>query len=245
MPEQTTPAATATAAPTTGSGAPSPFLGCLGCGGLALVALLVLVVRLAWNAGDATDLPRVAPEDMAGRVFRHSQEAYDAMGFTRPVRPGVERVGVSPENTLDAGYCYDGGLLGMEDKTVDGAYRMHHAWALDRVPASQAAAGLRRLHRRLTDEGWEITSYRAAGKGRDGTLYAQRDDGDERMSFDWFADRQYFAGGATAPCAYDPGWRQSDAEPYFPDSAAGAVTPPVLGPSSAHATAGARPSPAA
>jgi hypothetical protein len=52
------------------------------------------------------------------------------------------------------------------------------------------------------------------------------------MSFDWYADRQYFSGGAGVPCAYDPAWRGSEAESYDPDSAAGSLTPPVLRPSS-------------
>lgn len=213
-----------------GSGARSLGLGCLGCVGVLLVAVVALFVRLAWNAEDATDFPRVAPEKTADRVFGHSREAYDVLGFTRPVPPGVERVGVSTQNTLDAGYCYDGGLLGLEDKTVDGAYRMSHEWALDRVPGSQAVPGLRRLHQRLEDDGWEVSSYREGGKDKDWSLYVQRDGGGERMSFTWFPDRQYFIGGATAPCAYDPGWTDDGSEAYSPGDAAGSVRPPVLGP---------------
>ncbi len=242
MAEETAPTAptapTATPDAGTGSGGPAPAgsgarslgLGCLGCVGLLLVAVVALFVRLAWNAEDATDLPRVAPEKTADRVFGQSQEAYDVLGFTRPVPPGVERVGVSTQNTLDAGYCYDGGLLGLEDKTVDGAYRMSHEWALDHVPGSQAVPGLRRLHQRLEDDGWEVSSYREGGKDKDWSLYVQRDGGDERMSFTWFPDRQYFIGGATAPCAYDPGWTDDGTEAYSPGDAAGSVRPPVLWP---------------
>ncbi|MBL1081670.1 hypothetical protein JK359_06705 [Streptomyces actinomycinicus] len=204
-------------------------LGCLGCGGVALAAVLALVLVLMWNASDGTDLPRVAPEDMADRAFRHSQEAYDVMGFTRTVQPGVEDAGVSPQNTLGAEYCYDGGTFGLEDKTVDGAYRLYHEWALDRVPASRAVPGLRRLHQHLRDEGWEVSSYREGGRHKDWMLYVKRE-GEGRLSFIWDPERQYFTGGSATRCAYDPGWKGGGTEAYEPDSAADAVDVPALGP---------------
>ncbi|MDI3403433.1 hypothetical protein [Streptomyces cavernicola] len=141
---------------------------------------------------------------MAGRAFQQSQEAYGVAGFNRTIEPGVEEIGVSTENTFSADYCYDGGLLGLKDDTVDGAYRMHHSWALDRVPASKAVSGLRRLRQHLERSGWEVTSSREGTKNQNWDLFVQRDDGDERMSFTWFPDREYFMGGASVPCAYDP-----------------------------------------
>ncbi|MFJ8978531.1 hypothetical protein [Streptomyces sp. NPDC102282] len=189
-------------------------------GGVALVVVCVLGARFAWGS---TDYPRVAPEDMADRVFQRSQEAYDVLGFTRTVRPGVEDIGVSPENTLGSGYCYSGGLFNL-DETVDGAYRLSHSWALDRVPASQAVPGLRRLHQQLKDDGWEVSSYRDGEKGN-WDLFVQRDDGDERMSFTWFPDRDYFMGGASGPCAYDPEWQDGDIGPSGDD-----LRPPAFGP---------------
>ena len=224
MPEETVPANTTPAL--TDSRSPASVLGALGCGcaGLvaALVVVFVLVVRLAWGS---TDIPRVAPEDMANHAFQRSQEAYDVVGFKRTVEPGVEDIGVSTENTFSSAFCYDGGLLGLEDKTVDGAYRMSHSWALDHVPASRAVSGLRRLHQHLKDNGWEVTSYREGAKGKDWHLFVQRDDGAERMSFTWFPDREYFTGGATGPCAYDPEWVNGDAGPSGDHQ-----TPPALGP---------------
>jgi len=203
--------------------------GALGCGCVALVALLgfvvLLFVGLAWGSAGAPDYPRVAPEEMAERAFERSQEAYDVLGFTRTVPPGVEKVGVSTENTFDSGFCYDGGLLGMDDRTVDGAYTMSHDWALDHVPASQAVPGLRRLHERLRDDGWEVTSYREGKGGQDWSLFVQRDGGDERMSFTWFPDREYFMGGASVPCAHDPAWEEGDAGP-----SGDYLRPPVFGP---------------
>lgn len=201
----------------------------LGCGCAVLAALaslvvLVTIVPLVWGSMGSTDFPRVPPKDMASRAFQRSQEAYDVVGFTRTVQPGVEDIGVSTENTLSSGFCYDGGLLGMEDETVDGAYGMSHSWALDHVPAQQAVPGLRRLHQHFKDDGWTITSYRAGEKGRIWELFVQRDDGAERMSFSWYPDREYFTGGASVPCAYDPGWKSGDTGPSGDD-----LWPPALG----------------
>ncbi|MFD0394374.1 hypothetical protein ACFQ3Z_26750 [Streptomyces nogalater] len=133
-------------------------------------------------------------------------------------------------NAFGAEYCHDGGPLGMEDRTVDGAYRLYHEWALDHVPAGRAVPGLRRLHRRLADEGWRVTSYTEGGTGKDWSLYVQRDHRAEWMTFTWDPERQYFTGGAGVPCAYDPSWTHSDTDTYDPDTAAEAVTPSVLGP---------------
>lgn len=215
MPDETMPRTSASPAATdaesgTGSGASTGARIALGCGGVALVALLALLVPLVWHAAGSTDFPRVAPEEMAERALQRSEEAYEVMGFTRTIPPGVEDIGVSTENTYGSSPCYDGGLLGLEDKTIDGAYSMHHSWALDRVPASQAVPGLKRLHQRLKDDGWEITSYREGTKSVNGDLFVQRDDGAERMSFTWYADREYFTGGASVPCAYDPAWKTGD-----------------------------------
>lgn len=185
----------------------------------------MVVVLLASGSWGSTELPRVAPEDMASRAFQRSQEAYDVLGFRRPVAAGVEDIGVSTENTFGSTFCYDGGLLGLEDKTVDGAYSMSHSWALDHVPASQAVPGLRRLHQHLADNGWKVTSYREGTHGRDWFLFVQRDGGDERMSFTWFPDREYFTGGATVPCAHDPAWKDGDVGPAEADQ-----MPPVLRP---------------
>ncbi|MFI1437185.1 hypothetical protein [Streptomyces lydicus] len=220
MPEETAPTATSTA-----SGRPSS-VGAPGCGCAALVVfVLVVVVLLVSGSWGSTNFPRVAPKDMAARAFQRSQDAYDVMGFKRTVKPGVEKIGVSTENTFDSGFCYDGGMLGLEDKTVDGAYRLSHSWALDHVPASQAASGLRHLRQHLKDSGWKVTSFREGGRGQDWDLFVQRDDGAERMSFTWFPDREYLTAGATVPCAYDPAWKAGDSGP-----AGDHETPPVLRP---------------
>ncbi|MFD9290582.1 hypothetical protein ACFWBV_20305 [Streptomyces sp. NPDC060030] len=215
------PTETASATPVPNEPRPrTPVLKALGWGGaVLLVACAVLVLNLA---GGSTDFPRAAPEDMADRAFQRSQEAYDVLEFTRTVAPGVEDHGVSTENTLGSGYCYGGGV---SDETVDGAYRMSHSWALDHVPASQAVPGIRRLHQHLEDDGWEITSFREGGAKGDWDLLVQRDDGDERMSFTWAPDREYFRGGASVPCAYDPKWKDSDLGLPGDD-----LRPPTLGP---------------
>lgn len=224
MPDETVPS------PATTPDAPEPkassrALGAPGCVGATLVGILLLVGTLAWSSWASTDFPRVAPEEMADRALRRSQEAYSVMGFQRTIDPGVEDIGVSTENTLGSDFCYDGGLLGLADETVDGAYAMSHRWALDHVPASQAVPGLRRLHRYLQDEGWNVTSYREGERGGSWDLFVQRDDGDERMSFTWFPDREYFTGGATVPCAYDPEWETGRVGPAGDDQ-----RPPAFGP---------------
>ncbi|MEV7445372.1 hypothetical protein AB0O22_30290 [Streptomyces sp. NPDC091204] len=224
MPHETVPSA---AIPDPSRSRSSSFLlGVLGCGGAALVGVLALVVTLAWGS---TDFPRVAPEEMADRALQRSQKAYEVMGFDRTIEPGVERIGVSTQNTFGSGFCYDGGLLGLEDKTVDGAYSMSHNWALDHVPASQAIPGLRRLHRFFKDNGWKITSYDEAGQGKDGELFVQRAGGDERMSFTWYPDREYFTGGVSMPCAYDPQGKTTDSGPARVNH-----WPPAFGPAQRH-----------
>lgn len=215
--------ANATTAPSE-SEASSSVLKTLGCGCAALV-VLVLIVPLASVSWGSTDFPRVAPEDMASRVFQRSRKMYDVVGFTRTVKPGVEKIGVSTENTFSSSFCYDGGLLGLADETVDGAYRMSHSWALDHVPASQAESGFRRLHRHLKENGWVVTSYREGTKSQEWELFVQRDDGAERMSFTWFPDREYFMGDAVMPCAYDPAWKNGDIGPAGEDQ-----RPPAFGP---------------
>ncbi|MFE7539411.1 hypothetical protein [Streptomyces platensis] len=218
--EPTTPSATVPS----GSRVSSFAFKAFGCG-CAPVVVLVLVVLIASGSWGSTDFPRVAPEEMASRAFQRSQEAYDVVGFQRTVKPGVEDVGVSTENTLSSSFCH-GGLTGLEDKTVDGAYQMSHSWALDHVPARQAVSGLHRLHQHLKDKGWEITSS-SEGEQGNWDLFAKRDDGAERMSFTWYPEREYFTGGASVPCAYDPAWKKGDVGPSGDDR-----TPPALGPRS-------------
>lgn len=238
MPEDTTAPTSATSpasSPATAPGtAPAPAprrlttgqavgIGCAALVAIPLVLVLAVIVWIAVETKDATDFPRVAPEEMASRALERSQDAYDVLGFTRTIPPGVEKVGVSPENTLDTSYCYAGGV---SDTIVHGVYSLSHSWALDHVPAEQAIPGLRRLRARLEDTGWDITAYRENVSGNSWELYASRSDGEERMSFEWFADREYFSGGAAMPCATDPGWQRRDDEP-----AEDTPIPPAFGPS--------------
>ncbi|MFF1439805.1 hypothetical protein [Streptomyces sp. NPDC058295] len=233
MPEEITTATATTPAPAPAPASASAATGRtaaqafgIGCAVLVAVPLVLVVAFAGWIAvvtKDASDFPRVAPEEMVTRAVDRSREAYDVLGFTRTIRPGVEEIGVSTENTVGSDYCYRGGLT---DETVEGAYRVGHSWALDHVPAEQAVPGLRRLRDHLEDTGWDITSYRENVSGDYWALYASRSDGDERMSFQWFADRDYFTGGTSTPCAVDPGWRQGDDEP-----AGDQLWPPDFGPS--------------
>ncbi|MFE0456704.1 hypothetical protein ACFW2D_36560 [Streptomyces sp. NPDC058914] len=215
-----------TAAPVTTRRTAAKALG-IGCAALVAVPLFLVLALVVWIAvvtKDPSDFPRVAPEETASRAVDRSRDAYDVLGFTRTIPPGVRELGVSTENTLHSDYCYRGGLT---DETVDGAYRVSHGWALDDVTAERAVPGLRRLHEHLRDTGWDISSYRKDASG-DWSLFVSRSDGEERMSFHWYADRDYFTGGASTPCAVDPAWRQGDDEPAGDD-----LEPPVFGPSAA------------
>lgn len=78
---------------------------------------------------------------------------------------------------------------------------------------SQAVPGLRRLHERLIDDGWEVTSYREGKDGQDWSLFVRRDDGDERMSFTWFPDREYFMGVRVCPAPTTPPGRRATSVP--------------------------------
>ncbi|MDX3385500.1 hypothetical protein PV682_29145 [Streptomyces niveiscabiei] len=201
----------------------------LGCAALVAVPLFLGLALLVWLAvvtKDASDFPRVAPQEMADRAVANSREAYGVLGFTRTIPYGVEDIGVSPENILDSGFCYRGGLT---DEIVDGAYTMTHSWALDHVTAGQAVPGLRRLRTHLEDSGWDVTSYEEGRAGDTWELRAMRSDGEERAFFSWSAEREYFEGGASMPCAVDPGWHTGDTGPAGDD-----VRPPDLTPSPSH-----------
>lgn len=185
----------------------------VGCAALVAVPLflgLALLVWLALITKDASDFPRVAPQEMADRAVANSQEAYGVLGFTRTIASGSGDPGVSPENTLGSSLCYRGGLT---DEVVEGAYTMSHNWALDHVTAEQAVPGLRRLRTHLADTGWDITSYRENVSGDYWRLSASRSDGEERVSFGWSAKSGYFSGGAAMPCAMAPGWQTGDDDP--------------------------------
>ncbi|MFM9446060.1 hypothetical protein [Streptomyces acidiscabies] len=200
----------------------------IGCAALVAVPVclgLALLVWLALITKDASDFPRVVPQEMADRAVANSQEAYGVLGFTRTIPYGVADLGVSAENTLGSDLCYRGGLT---DETVDGAYRMHHDWALDHVTAGQAVGGLRRLRTHLKDAGWDIVSYEEGRTGDTWELSASRSDGEERVFFTWSAERGYFRGGASMSCAVDPGWHTGDRAPGDD------VSPPDLTPSPSH-----------
>ncbi|WP_416971517.1 hypothetical protein [Streptomyces sp. 4F14] len=201
----------------------------IGCAALVAVPLflgLALLVWLALVTKDASDFPRVAPQEMADRAAANSQEAYGVLGFTRTIPHGVADLGVSAENTLSSDLCYRGGLT---DEVVDGAYTLSHSWALDHVTAGQAVPGLRRLRTHLADTGWDITSYRENVSGDYWSLFASRSDGEERVSFGWSAKSGYFSGGSVTPCAMAPGWQTGDGDPT-----GDLRWPPPLTPSPSH-----------
>ncbi|MCX4588096.1 hypothetical protein [Streptomyces sp. NBC_01481] len=171
--------------------------------------LLIAGLFVTYQVEQATpeDYPRATPEAMGDRAARLSQEAYEVLGFDRAVPPGVVEPGVGTENSFSTADCYPGGLEGMADEPVAGAYRLSHNWELGQVPEREAVPGLRRLHDHLRETGWDITEYRELASGGDWWLRAKRDaedGGEERLAFSWRAKTQRFKGGSTVPCAHDP-----------------------------------------
>ncbi|MEU9010989.1 hypothetical protein AB0D12_14650 [Streptomyces sp. NPDC048479] len=191
--------------------------------------LLVLGLVITYQVERATpeDYPSVAPEEMMRRATVRSQNAYEVLGFDRVVPPGVVEIGAGTENYLSTDFCHPGGLEGMADDPVDGAYGLYHGWALDKVSEKEALPALRRLHDHLKDTGWHISEYGEFQTGDEWNLRAERDGragdgGNETLSFTWRAEDQRFSGGSGMPCAYDP-------KKAYGDSLTG-VHPPELRP---------------
>ncbi|MFK4224079.1 hypothetical protein [Streptomyces sp. NPDC019890] len=196
---------------------------------IAMPVLLVLGLVITYQAERATpeDYPRVAPEEMMRRATSRSQEAYEVLGFDRAVPPGVVKLGVGTENYLSTDDCYPGGLEGMADEPVDGAYRLFHGWALDKASEQEALPALRRLRDHLKDTGWRIKEYGESQTGDEWNLRAERDgrsgdDGNETQHFNWRAEDQRFSGSSGMPCAYE-------SEETYGDPLTG-VHPPELRP---------------
>ncbi len=208
--------------PATDPDAPEPrassrALGGLGCGGAAFVGVFLLVGMLAWSAWASKNFPRVAPEEMADRALQRSQEAYTVMGFTRTIEPGLEKLGVSTRNTLSSSSCYDSGLLGLKDETIDGAYSMSHSWALDHVPASQAVPGLAAsTASSATRAGRSPPTAKASGAGC-GTCSSSGTTATSGCPSPGTRSASTCTGGATMPCAYDPEWKKGDVSPAGDD----------------------------
>lgn len=195
----------------TGGGAVKRGVG-IGCGLLVAVPVLVVLgflVTYGVQRGTPEEYERVGPEEMADRIGAVSDDAYGVLDF--------------PYADLESGMaseslCYPGGLESVADEPVEGAYSLSEAWEVDGVTEAGAAPALKRLHRHLKEEGWDIDSYErfdgayrpatTAGPAESLTLRASRegpsdDGGDTRLLFEW-RDGGRFTGSVASPCAYDP-----------------------------------------
>ncbi|WP_158709307.1 MULTISPECIES: hypothetical protein [unclassified Streptomyces] len=129
--------------------------------GAAVVVAALCVGRL-WE-GDA--YPVEDPSATARRLDAHTQTVYDALGL--------------PEAELDAEWPRDGRRVGADcgyrglknlDKqwndtppSMPGVVTVSSEWALKGVAPDRATAALRRVQRRLTERGWDVTAYESAG----------------------------------------------------------------------------------
>lgn len=190
----------------------------IGCGLLVAVPVLVVLgflVTFAVQRGTPEEYERVSQVEMMSRLSGVSHEAYGVLGFDGGTGPETD-----PEPS-DPSLCYPGGLESIADEPVEGAYSLADRWETDGVTGAQAGPALKRLHRHLKDEGWDIdtyerfdgTAYRpagTAGPAESVTLRASRasssdDGGDTRLLFEWRDGRDggRFSGSAVSPCAYD------------------------------------------
>lgn len=191
----------------------------IGCGLLVAVPVLVVLgflVTYAVQRGTPEEYERVAPEEMMSRLSAVSHEAYGVLGLDGDTGPETDPDPSAPS------LCYPGGLESIADEPVEGAYSLADGWETDGVTEADAKPALKRLHRHLKDEGWDIdayekfdgTAYRAAemaGPAESLTLRASRagssdDGGDTRLLFEWrdgSGDGGRFSGSVVSPCAYD------------------------------------------
>lgn len=190
----------------------------IGCGLLVAVPVLVVLgFLLTYSVQRATpeEYERVSPAEMMSRLSGVSHEAYGVLGFDGDTGPETDPA------PSDSSLCYPGGLESMADEPVEGAYSLADRWETDGVTEAEARPALKRLHRHLKDEGWDIDSYErfdgtaygsaeTTGPAESLTLRASRagssdDGGDTRLLFEWQDGRDGggFSGSVVSPCAYE------------------------------------------
>ncbi|MET9557370.1 hypothetical protein [Streptomyces sp. NPDC006645] len=187
----------------------------ISCGLLVAVPVLVVLgflVTYGVQRGTPEEYERVGRDTMTSRMGAILQETYDVLGVDGDTRPA------GPGDSL----CYPDGLESIADEPVEGAYSLSDGWETDGVTGAEAGPALKRLHRYLGDEGWDIdtyerfdgTAYRPAGTAGPAeslTLRASRpgpsdDGGDTGLLFEWRDGRDggRFSGSVVSPCAYEP-----------------------------------------
>ncbi|MGK5627152.1 hypothetical protein [Streptomyces sp. URMC 123] len=169
----------------------------IGCGAVLLLAVVGLVYVVA-----DTPYPRVEPAVMAQRVSGNAQDAYAALGIARTVEPGF--TDHSDNNTYGVGDCYGDGLLsGLQDKQVEGAYRLHQSWSVTGV-GEEARPALGRLRDHLEATGWRVSAFGPVGRSED--LEVRANKGEYAISVEWEPKRARLRGHSGGECAQDPSW---------------------------------------
>ncbi|MGG7569134.1 hypothetical protein [Streptomyces sirii] len=200
--------------------------GGIGCAvAVLLPVLLIGGVFLIFSIERATPegYPDVKPESMARRVTGYSKGAFAALGLDRTLQSNVYDMRKGDENTLDSDFCYPDGLESITDQAEEGAYRLYHRWSVGKVAPREGSSALRSLRDHLTSTGWRITESGVSEQRHERTLKAERDGG-YTIALTWEADRRRLSGGSSAPCATNPGWKESDGR--YAEPSVG--RPPVL-----------------
>ncbi|MFG2290711.1 hypothetical protein ACGFOU_32110 [Streptomyces sp. NPDC048595] len=186
--------------------------GGIGCAVAVLLPVVVVGgVVLTFSVERATPegYPDVKPETMARRVTGYSKGAFAALGLDRTLEPNVYDMRRGDENTLDSDVCYPDGLESIADQPEEGAYRLYHRWSVGKVAPHEGANALRGLRAHLGSTGWRITESGDRAQRHERTLKAERDGG-YTIALTWETDRGRLSGGTSAPCATNPGWKESD-----------------------------------
>ncbi|MFE1951138.1 hypothetical protein ACFW9D_11785 [Streptomyces sp. NPDC059524] len=127
-----------------------------------------LVVRWMWltqavdTVWNGEPYPVADPAVTASRIDERTQDVYDALALPDA---GLDRAWPGRAVEAYGSSCRPRGLRHFSDQladsppSADGVVTVHSEWALTGVSPADAAAGLRRVEKRLEPRGWEVVEY--------------------------------------------------------------------------------------
>ncbi len=225
------PTDTSTSAPT-----PTPAAGRRGRWIAALlVTPVVLLVVGGWYLmyGWPESYDKAPPPEMLKRIAADNQEAFRVLdlGTALTPRPGPEDPRDHHDsNSASTDVCYPAdGLEQMDDKPVDGVYRVNHGWTVVRKDGTGVRAAFVRLKDHLAEKGWEVDWSESINK-QNFSVIARKDD--YQLSVSWEADFKEVSSLGTSPCTRYPSTSQERAyrSGEFGESSDRPLTPPTLVP---------------